>query len=65
MTIRDNRQQPMKIQPQDSGDAVDQQVETNSARDIVGVTPEEAPAKRSTTQGPSDVTPVGVAPVDR
>ena len=63
--IKDNRLRPIKIQPQDSGDAVTQQEETNELRGIEGAIIEEAPQYRGDVQGYPNVTPVGVAPVDR
>ena len=67
MTIRDNRQRPMRTQPIDSGDAVTMQATTNTARGIVLVndTIEEAPQYRHLTQGDPPGEPLGVAPVDR
>ena len=67
MTIKDNRKQPIKVQPRTSSKAVDDQEETNEARGIVLVndTIEEAPQKRYLTQGDPPGEPVGVAPVDR
>ena len=66
MTIKDNRQQPLNTQPMSSSEAVTMQETTNTARGIVGVTPEEAPQYRYLTQGVlSYVTALGVPPVDR
>jgi hypothetical protein len=67
MTIKDNRKQPMKIQPRTSSKAVTDQVATNTARGIVLVndTVEEAPQKRYLTQGDPPGEPLGIAPVDR
>lgn len=67
MTIKDNRKQPIKVQPRTSSKAVDDQEETNEMRGIVLVndTIEAAPQKRYLTQGDPPGTPVGIAPVDR
>lgn len=67
MTIKDNRKQPLKIQPRTSSKAVTDQETTNTARGIVLVndTVEDAPQYRYITQGDPPGEPVGVAPVDR
>jgi hypothetical protein len=65
MGIKDNRKQPIKVQPRTSSKAVTDQNTTNTTRGIVGVTPEAAPQYRHLTQGDPPGTPVGIAPVDR